>query len=86
MDGKHGILGVQVGGRLAHRLRTLVFPSLMIVDEMGYLPITRTGAICDEVRASPGQVTIVCLGPLTNLARALQREADLAPLIQVRKG
>jgi hypothetical protein len=26
----------QVGGRLAHRLRTLVFPSLMIIDEIGY--------------------------------------------------
>ena len=35
----------QTGGRLAHRLRTLVFPSLMIVDEIGYLPITRTGAM-----------------------------------------
>lgn len=35
----------QVGGRLAHRLRTLVFPSLMIIDEIGYLPITRTGAM-----------------------------------------
>lgn len=33
--------------------------------------------ISDEVRASPGDVTIVCLGPLTNLARALTREPDL---------
>lgn len=35
----------QSAGRLTHRLRTLVFPSLMIVDEIGYLPITRTGAM-----------------------------------------
>jgi DNA replication protein DnaC len=35
----------QAAGRLAHRLRTLVFPSLMIIDEIGYLPITRTGAM-----------------------------------------
>jgi DNA replication protein DnaC len=35
----------QQGGRLSHRLRTLVFPSLMIVDEIGYLPISRTGAM-----------------------------------------
>jgi DNA replication protein DnaC len=33
----------QTGGRLTPRLRTLVFPSLMIIDEIGYLPITRTG-------------------------------------------
>jgi DNA replication protein DnaC len=32
-------------GRLSHRLRTLVFPSLMIIDEIGYLPISRTGAM-----------------------------------------
>ena len=37
--------------------------------------------ICDEVRAAPGDITIVCLGPLTNVARALVREPDLADLI-----
>jgi DNA replication protein DnaC len=35
----------QQAGRLLHRLRTLVFPSLMVIDEIGYLPITRTGAM-----------------------------------------
>lgn len=34
----------QQAGHLTRRLRTLVFPSLMIVDEIGYLPISRTGA------------------------------------------
>src|SRR5262245_792897 len=37
--------------------------------------------ISDEVRAAPGDVTIVCLGPLTNIARALVREPELAELI-----
>jgi len=37
--------------------------------------------ISDEVRAAPDEVTIVCLGPLTNLARALTREPDLTDLI-----
>ena len=32
-------------GRLSHRLKTLVFPSLLVVDEIGYLPISRTGAM-----------------------------------------
>jgi DNA replication protein DnaC len=41
----HSLEEAQAGGRLAPRLRTLVFPSLMIIDEIGYLPISRTGAM-----------------------------------------
>jgi len=37
--------------------------------------------ISDEVRAAPGDITIVCLGPLTNVARAVAREPDLVDLI-----
>ena len=33
--------------------------------------------LSDEIRAAAGEVTIICLGPLTNIARALQREPDL---------
>ena len=32
-------------GQLLHRLQTLSFPSLLIVDEIGYLPISRAGAM-----------------------------------------
>jgi DNA replication protein DnaC len=35
----------QQAGRLSQRLKTLVFPSLLVVDEIGYLPITPTGAM-----------------------------------------
>jgi len=35
----------QQAGRLAQRLKTLVFPALLIVDEIGYLPISKTGAM-----------------------------------------
>ena len=34
----------QIAGQLPRRLRTLVSPSLMVIDEIGYLPISRTGA------------------------------------------
>jgi inosine-uridine nucleoside N-ribohydrolase len=37
--------------------------------------------ISDEVRAAPGDITIICLGPLTNVARALVREPELIDLI-----
>ena len=37
--------------------------------------------IGDVVRDSPGDVTIIALGPLTNVARALQRDPELATLV-----
>ncbi len=37
--------------------------------------------ICDEVRAAPEDVTIIALGPLTNIARAFQRDPELASLV-----
>lgn len=37
--------------------------------------------IIDTVRANPDSVTILCLGPATNLAKALQREPNLASQI-----
>jgi DNA replication protein DnaC len=34
----------QAAGKLVPRLKTLTYPSLLVVDEIGYLPISRTGA------------------------------------------
>ena len=35
----------QAAGRLAQRLKTLTHPSLTVVDEIGYMPISRLGAM-----------------------------------------
>ncbi len=35
----------EAAGRLNHRLKTLTHPALLVVDEIGYLPLTRSGAI-----------------------------------------
>jgi inosine-uridine nucleoside N-ribohydrolase len=37
--------------------------------------------ICDAVRAAPNQVTLICLGPLTNVARAFQRDPGLPSVV-----
>ncbi|MEX2170700.1 MAG: nucleoside hydrolase [Pirellulales bacterium] len=37
--------------------------------------------LADEVRAAPGEVTIIATGPLSNIASVLRREPDIAPLI-----
>lgn len=37
--------------------------------------------ICDTARTLPGEITFVSLGPLTNLARALQRDPELPQLL-----
>jgi DNA replication protein DnaC len=35
----------QAAGKLSHRMKTLTFPALLVIDEIGYLPVSRTGAM-----------------------------------------
>jgi inosine-uridine nucleoside N-ribohydrolase len=37
--------------------------------------------ICDMLRSAPGEVTIIALGPLTNIARVLQRDPEMESMI-----
>jgi DNA replication protein DnaC len=35
----------KAAGKFTHRLKTLTYPSLLVVDEIGYLPVSQTGAM-----------------------------------------
>ncbi len=35
----------RAAGRLERRLKTLTHPALLVVDEIGYLPVTQSGAV-----------------------------------------
>ncbi len=45
-------------------------------------PVPAEKVICDVVRSQPGEVSILCFGPLTNMARALLRDPELQFLIK----
>jgi purine nucleosidase len=80
-------LGIAQG----HELRRREGPEIDTADDgLGNisLPLTELHRqhpsdkiIIDSVRSSPGEVTIITLGPLTNIAAALSRDLELASLI-----
>lgn len=45
------------------------------------IPVPASKLIHDLTSASPGQITLIALGPLTNVARALQEHAELLEVI-----
>jgi purine nucleosidase len=53
--------------------------NLPVAERQHLLPSEKV--ICDLVRAAPDAITIVALGPLTNLARAFQRDPELSSMV-----
>ena len=53
--------------------------NLPVAERQHLLPAEKV--ICDQVRAAPDAITIVALGPLTNIARAFQRDPELSSLV-----
>ena len=45
-------------------------------------PLSARRAIVDAAKADPGEVTLITLGPLTNVARAIQDEPSLPTLLK----
>jgi len=53
-------------------------PEVDIPSAEGFAP----DVIVERARENPGEVTLACLGPLTNVALALRREPDLGDLLE----
>jgi len=67
--------GLPVDGRHLHGIDGLGGANFQVAELRGRHPAEKI--ICDEVRPAPEEVTVVALGPLTNLARAFQRDQEL---------
>lgn len=50
--------------------------------ESASVPGVASDAIIDRAMAAPGELTMVCIGPLTNIASALQKEPKLAAALK----
>ncbi len=53
--------------------------NFVVAERQHLLPSEKV--ICDQVREAPHAVTIVALGPLTNIARAFIRDPELSTLV-----
>ena len=71
--------GLPVDGRLMHGIDGLGGCNFQVAELLTPHPSEKL--LCDEVRAAPEAVTIVALGPLTNIARAFKRDPELPYLV-----
>ncbi len=53
--------------------------NFVVAERQHLLPSEKV--ICDQVRDAPHEVTIIALGPLTNIARAFVRDPELPTLV-----
>ena len=71
--------GLPVDGRFLHGIDGLGGCNFEVAELRTPHPSEKL--ICDEVRAAPESVSVVALGPLTNIARAFQRDPELPYLV-----
>jgi len=72
--------GLPVDGRHLHGIDGLGGADFDVAELHHLHPSEKV--ICDQVRAAPeASVTIVAMGPLTNIARAFHRDPELASLV-----
>ena len=71
--------GLPVDGRHLHGTDGLGGVEIEVAELLSRHPSEKV--ISDAVRAAPNAVTIVALGPLTNIARVFQRDPELSSLV-----
>jgi purine nucleosidase len=72
-------MGLPVDGRHLHGIDGLGGVDIEVAELRTPHPSEKV--ICDIVRSAPESVTIVALGPLTNIARAFQRDPELPSMV-----
>ncbi|MFZ5832644.1 MAG: nucleoside hydrolase, partial [Planctomycetota bacterium] len=72
-------VGLPVDGRFLYGVDGLGGIELPVAARQHLLPSEKV--ICDQVRDAPHEVTIIALGPLTNIARAFIRDPELPTLV-----
>lgn len=71
--------GLPMDDRHVHGIDGLCGAGLPVAELRTQHPAEKV--ICDVVRAHPDQVSIICLGPLTNIAKAFLRDPELPVLV-----
>ena len=71
--------GLPVDGRHLHGPDGLGGTQFQVAELLSRHPSEKV--ISDAVRAAPNAITIVALGPLTNIARVFQRDPELSSLV-----
>lgn len=71
--------GLPVKGRFLYGDDSLGAGGFRVAERQHVLAAEKV--ICEQVRAHPHAVTIVALGPLTNIARAMARDPELPSLV-----
>ena len=71
--------GLPVDGRYVHGIDGLGGTDLPVAVLLSQHPAEKV--ICDAIRSAPGEVTIISLAPMTNIARAFSRDTELPQLV-----
>jgi inosine-uridine nucleoside N-ribohydrolase len=71
--------GLPVDGRYLYGADGLGGIGISVAERQHLLPSEKV--ICDQVRAAPHQITLIAMGPLTNIARAFTRDPELPGLL-----
>lgn len=71
--------GLPVDARHVNGIDGLCGTALPVAELRALHPAEKV--ICDTLRSAPGEVSVICLGPLTNIARAFQRDPELPQVL-----